>query len=405
MAWRLNFVKPLKPILEPSPLIVEWDDLTARETSLGIQIGQPILLPPSGRSDIDVIQYLNSGSFRRLAVQTQHSYAKDLKVFFSFLESQQKTWQHASEEDLSNYEFWRRRDQQNPRRISGTKFARELAAIDRFYKWQIGRNVIGVSPLAVQAKRLRSGDVAESLALAPQNVRRTNVKWLTPRAYRQWRDVGFAGYDKRGLRDETWRGRLEGRNVAFADLLWSSGLRLTEGATLLTMEIPTKRTGERFIRGRIGEAVSKGGSKRDFWMSANAIDRVSSYIEVDRQQAIKRAQHEGRYNELDNVLLMQKFSGNRVLHYTTQSGRKGQLPIDQLSSEMRTRIYTDREGLLEPAALWLSESGMPLPVETWEAVFKVANQRCSRNDVELYCHPHMLRHSFALKMLVTLTSM
>ena len=57
---------------------------------------------------------------------------------------------------------------------------------------------------------------------------------------------------------------------------------------------------------------------------------------------------------------------------------------------------------IEPAFLWLSEAGLPLPVETWESVFKLANKRCARLGLPIYCHPHMLRHSFALKMLVTL---
>lgn len=402
MAWSLNFVKPLKEIREPSPLITQWDDLLAREMALGIQYGQPILLPSSGRPDIDVIKYLNSGSFCRLSIQTQHSYAKDLKQFFSFLDSQQKTWWKASEDDFANYEFWRRRDSQNPARISGAKFARELAAIVRFYKWQIGRGVIDQTPIAVQTRRLRNGNFGESNALAPRNVRRTNVKWLTPRAYRQWRNVGFAGYGIDGLRDEKWRGRMEGRNVAFCDLLWSSGLRLTEGATLLVSEIPERTNNERFVRGRVGEAVAKGGSKRDFWMSADVVDRIYSYIDISRRLAIKRAQLEGRYSYVENILIAKSVTNNRVIHYVTGSGVEGKIQFDQLSAEMRSRIYIEKLGEREPLSLWLGESGMPLPVNTWETNFKIANQRCARNGVDIYCHPHMLRHSFALKMLVTL---
>lgn len=402
MSWTLHFVKALKPIHQPSPLAKEWDDLLDREVDLGIFIGQPVLLPPSGRPDIGVIQYINSGSFRRLSLQTQQSYAKDLKIFFSFLDSQNKTWKIASEDDLENYEFWRRRDSRNLKRISGAKFARELAAIDRFYKWHVAKGALRSSPVAVKTTRQRNGGVAEALALAPRNVRRTNVKWLTVRAYRQWRDVGLGGYSANGLRDENWRGRTAGRNTAFSDLLWASGLRLTEGASLLSFEVPEMRGNERFIRGRIGEAVAKGGSKRDFWITAQALDRITSYIEVDRNISIKRAQYEGRYNELDNVLLYHKVTANRVVHFSNNKCDKMQLPLDQFTVEMRARLYTFKDGELEPVSLWLSESGMPLPVDTWESVFATSNQRCHQLGVNIYCHPHMLRHSFALKMLVTL---
>ena len=374
----------------------------AREADLGIQTGQPVLLPPSRRPDVNVLRYLTSGSFRKLSLQTQSSYAKDLKLYFTFLDTQGKTWEGAAEEDLENYEFWRRRDPRNPKRISGTKFSRELAAIDRFYKWQVAKGVLKTSPVAIRTTRHRTGDVAESLALTPRNARRSNVKWFTARAYRKWRDVGLGGYTPDGLRDQRWRGRTSGRNVAFSELLWSSGLRLTEAATLLAFELPDWLGNERFIRGRIGEAVAKGGSRRDFWVAAHALDRVTSYMEVDRRLSIKRAQHEGRYNELDQILLFQQLTTNRILHLIDSRGQKVHIPLDQLTGEMRSRLFLESEGQIEPLSLWLSERGMPLPVQTWETVFATANKRCHKHGMKLYCYPHMLRHSFALKMLVTL---
>ncbi len=402
MSWTLNFVKSFKPIQAPSPLAEEWEDLRARETNLGIQVGQPVLLPPSGRPDINVVQYLNSGSFKKLSIQTQQSYAKDLKLFFTFLDSQQKNWRDATEDDLENYEFWRRRDPRNSARISGAKFSRELAAIDRLYKWQVAKGVLNSSPVAVRNTRQRNGDMAVSLALAPRNVRRSNVKWFTARAYRQWRDVGLGGYRPDGLRDQEWQGRMGGRNLAFSELLWSSGLRLTEAATMLTFELPDHLGNERFVRGRIGEAVAKGGSKRDFWVTTHALDRITNYIEIDRRMAVKRAQFEGRYNEVENLLLFQHVSANRLVQLTDSKGRKTHLPLDQLTAEMRKRVFIERGDQIEPVALWLTEGGMPLPVNTWETVFGTANKRCRRHGVKLYCHPHMLRHSFALRMLVTL---
>lgn len=43
-----------------------------------------------------------------------------------------------------------------------------------------------------------------------------------------------------------------------------------------------------------------------------------------------------------------------------------------------------------------------MPYLTWEAVFSHASKRCAGQGVPIACHPHMLRHSFALRMLVTL---
>ena len=72
-----------------------------------------------------------------------------------------------------------------------------------------------------------------------------------------------------------------------------------------------------------------------------------------------------------------------------------------------------REHGLEPLWLWLTESGTPMAYESWEKVFDAANARvaavfaaATRNDgrrrTAIACSPHMMRHSFALYMLVAL---
>ncbi len=145
--WQLRTVRELQASSKPlSPLLEHWDDLELRERALGIQPGQPFLLGPGGRPDADVLRYLNSGAFRRLADQSQRSYAIDLKVYLNFLFSQGKDWREATEDDFLNFEFWRRRDQRNPKKISGAKFSRELAALSKFYTWQVEREVLVVCP-------------------------------------------------------------------------------------------------------------------------------------------------------------------------------------------------------------------------------------------------------------------
>ncbi|MBE8517075.1 hypothetical protein ILP97_06055 [Amycolatopsis sp. H6(2020)] len=61
---------------------------------------------------------------------------------------------------------------------------------------------------------------------------------MTLRAYRLWRDVGLRGYTPDDRRDRRWAGRNDDRNAAFADLLFSSGMRRTEGGSLLSIELP-----------------------------------------------------------------------------------------------------------------------------------------------------------------------
>jgi integrase len=77
------------------------------------------------------------------------------------------------------------------------------------------------------------------------------------------------------------------------------------------------------------------------------------------------------------------------------------------------RLFTETEYGLEPLWLWLTEGGTPMAYQSWEKVFDAANARvaavfaaATRQDggrrTAIACSPHMLRHSFALYMLVAL---
>jgi len=89
------------------------------------------------------------------------------------------------------------------------------------------------------------------------------------------------------------------------------------------------------------------------------------------------------------------------------------VPLGAISPDERMRLFTVGEDGLEPLWLWLGESGMPMAYESWEKVFDAANARVaavlaatgSENRVKrtsIAISPHMLRHSFALHMLVAL---
>jgi len=45
---------------------------------------------------------------------------------------------------------------------------------------------------------------------------------------------------------------------------------------------------------------------------------------------------------------------------------------------------------------------LPMGYRSWSRVFDRANARCAALGVAVFCTPHMCRHSFALRMLVSL---
>ena len=398
--WRLCWARqPNRPYTARSDVLADFPDLAEREAALGIRPGQPFLLMADGRPDIDVLEFFRSTAFKSLAAGSQESYAPDIQLFLSFLSVQGIDWRDATFEHLADYEFWRRRDQQNPDRVGAATFSRDMAAIKKFYDWHQWRGNVAVSPVALH-KPGSAGD-SDSPRLQPNAVRSVQLKWLTPRAYRRWRDVGLGGYDGDGRRDATWRGRNDGRNLAFAEAMWSSGLRLREAGTLVLGEIPNADNQVRYAKDRVGQAVAKGRG-RDFWISAAALKHIDNYVISTRAVAVHRARSEGRYDGLTDIKIVDTVDHHRRVHFTKWDGSKGTVPLDSLDANDRLNFYIRTDRGLEPWMVWLSEAGLPLPYRTWEAIFSTANKRCQTLGVDIHCHPHMLRHSFALRMLVTL---
>ncbi len=276
------------------------------------------------------------------------------------------------------------------------------------------RGHIARSPVPVHAVRMRDGSTEMTVDQAPRDVRCSDAKWVTPRTYRLWRDTGLLGYDADGQPDPSWRGRNDGRNAAFTDLLFSSGLRLREGGCLLTLEVPDATAGHRYYEGSVAGAVAKR-RERMFYASAASLQRVAGYIATTRAGAIRRARRHRRYDQIPGKLIVTRVShGARPkLCWRDDLGRAGEARIGALGPQDRMRLFTESEHGLEPLWLWLTESGTPMAYESWEKVFDAANARvaavfaaATRNDgrrrTPIACSPHMMRHSFALYMLVAL---
>ena len=122
------------------------------------------------------------------------------------------------------------------------------------------------------------------------------------------------------------RGRLEDRNAAFADLLFSSGVRLTEGASLLTFEVPALALeGGRYNVGRLARQVTKSKRARTFYVSSPVVGEVEGYVESSRARVVRRAQARGRYERLPAWRLVRHQTGGRrrLLHWRDQDGLEG----------------------------------------------------------------------------------
>jgi site-specific recombinase XerD len=395
------------------PVLAGWADLDEHESAAGIEPGHPILIDPESRIDPVLARFLARSRFTWLAEGTREAYAKDYRLFFSFLWQRGKYWHEADPDDLLDWEAWRRRTPPGPR-ISGSKWQRELAALRLLYEWAEKKGYIARGPVLVHAVRLRDGSTAMAADQAPRDVRCSDVKWVTPRTYRLWLEVGLLGYDISGQPDPSWRGRNDGRNAAFTDLLFSSGLRLREGGCLLTLEVPEGSAGHCYQEGSVAGAVAKR-RERMFYASAAALRRVAGYIATTRAEAIRRARKHRRYDQMPGKLIVTKVGhgARRTITWRDDQGRTGQSLVGVIGPAERMRLFTETEDGLEPLWLWLTEAGIPMAYQSWEKVFDAANARVAavfaaataqdgRRRTAIACSPHMLRHSFALYMLVAL---
>ena len=92
-----------------SPGGLTW---TSVRTPAGIGPGHPILIDPEYRLDPVLARFLGRSRFAWLAEGTRQAYAKDYRLFFSFLWQRGKYWHEADPDDLLDWEAWRRRGQQ-----------------------------------------------------------------------------------------------------------------------------------------------------------------------------------------------------------------------------------------------------------------------------------------------------
>ncbi|MFE2711949.1 tyrosine-type recombinase/integrase [Streptomyces mirabilis] len=400
-------------------LLDGWGDLTQRQEAVDVRPGDPIFLAPDYRVDELLSLYVQSARFRRHTPETKRNYATDISLFLNFLWGRGYVWTQAMERDLEDFEHWRRFAPSNPRIIGGSKWNRELAALTGLYAWAVKSGHMPHSPVMMKDVFSRSrGTVLTVPATKAKDARGSNVHWLTPRAFRRWAEVGLRGHTREGLPAAGWCGRLEDRNVAFADLLYSSGMRRGEGGSLLTFEVPQRRLGGgRYYVGRIAAAVTRSKKPRTFYVGSDVVGEIETYVDSSRALTVRKAQQAGRYDNLPAMQIVTHVTGGvkPTVHWQDRHGNPVERRLADLTVGQRLTLYSEGRYGPEPLWLWLNERGLPFHVDSWEGVFRTANERCKlvltppecfqRDPHRVYAPyatPHSCRHSFALYMLVVL---
>ncbi|MEW2620863.1 integrase [Streptomyces sp. NPDC048106] len=335
---------------------------------------------------------------RNRSAGTREKYGYALCTWLGFLDAVGRRWDGADAEDVGGFKFWRMTDEANPQRVAGGTVSDNLDAVNAFYDWASARYGVRNPVIRVARQRGSSRVGGDGFEAAPHVVRERDVKWLDPGGYALWRDVGLRGLDREGREVTRWRGRNSQRDCAFADGLFGTGLRLTEWASVLMLELPAEEHGRSYATSRLAAACAKGGRGRRFWMPRTVLADALGYSEGERAAAVRRAQRHGRYERLRQILVLHRVLGSRRLELADGSGTLTRVSLDALTPQVRRRIFLETPSGLAPAALWLNEDGMPRAPRGWQHTFDTANERVARAGLHgVAATAHMLRHSMALR--------
>jgi site-specific recombinase XerD len=374
------------------------------------QVEVPVILKDGAIYDAHLSRFL--ADLLANGVRSRHSlrgYGYDIVVWARFLDARGKTLWQATRIDVDAYHNARRHDDAT-NRISAASWNRAVAALDKLYRWAVEEGLVTQSPFAYRDvwRRLPMGG---RTAIVTHNhayeraAKRADVKFITIEDYRCFRDVGLQGLAIDGTERPRARDRNGARNALFADLLITTGLRLEEASSLLAMEIEEaicgSASGGKQVAFRLPAALTKGDKGRTIRIPASLLTRLRSYLEVERSLAIEKFKARGVAKRMLGALHCTFNAG--TIAVATKTGR-APLRLDTVTPDERRRLLIcSAEGLaVEPAALWLSEVGLPIAPNSWEVIFARASRRCQASGLAFDVSPHQLRHSFAVHMLAQL---
>lgn len=380
--------------------------ITLQETRRRGDRDVPIILRDGALYDADLDRFFRdlpaNGARSR---HTLRAYGYDITVWARFLdEARDKTIWRADRDDVAAFHRARRWCAAHER-ISASSWNRAIASLDKLYVWALDEDLVKASPFRCRTvwrrgRGSRGGQIAaRNLSYEPAP-KRADIALVTMPEFQRFCDVGLRGFTADGDFRPGARDRNGARNALFAELLFTTGLRLEEASSLLAMEIaPAPKRGP--ARLRLATRLTKGDKGRTIIIPRSIIAALRQYIELERAIAVAAFRTREAWDAIDPIYCRRPSSRSHVL---VSARRGGRLALDELTPAERQRIVlVDARGRpIEPAALWLSEIGLPVAPNSWEKVFERASRRCGAARLRIKITPHQLRHAFAVHMLAML---
>ena len=397
------FIANEVPGLVPVPLREDWNS-NGYLRDIWTDPSAVFILDPLGGFDAELNEYFSGADTIHLSPSTKLDYARDVARFCTFMwnarepkQGRRLTWKDATPADRMAFYRFRNTVVDGPR-VKPSTWAREVVAVAGLYRTALDREWIAEDPILRRPSRSSSRRSPWGVqADVPREIRpgstRRRTDWIPPGDYRLWRETGVRGFSPKLLPRDEHRGRQSSRDRSFTDLMVTTGMRLKEQTVLLKSEVPAMKNA--YSRLLLPGAITKNRVPRLVYIPASVLRAIDGYARTDRKRAVGLARQSRTY-ERDSQRVILRDSSARIAVGPAGDRHK----LDDLSPEQRMHLYIDGEAGLEPAALWLTETGKPMQSSSWQSVFRSANDRCAKAGLpELRVHPHMLRHTFATVLL------
>ena len=381
-----------------------------RRTAAGLDGHVPIILMDGVPYDANLDRFFLDLPLN--GVRSPHSlraYGYDVAVWVRFLHAAcGKTVWAATRADVDAFHRARRREEAGAR-ISAASWNRGIAALEKLYSWAQLEGLVASSPFT-HRDVWRQGHGGGRVRVVARNdsyeraARRSDVRFISLEDYRVFRDVGLRGLTVDGAERPGARDRNGARNALFAELLVTTGLRLSEASFLLAVEITdlARHAGRgRQARFELPYALTKGDRGRSILLPRRLLQQIRAYIAVERAHAITKFKNGKAWNAIQQPILVRGPEPNATGLALCEGGT---ISFEALTPDERGRlVICDEDGAPDqPATLWLTEIGLPVQPNSWEAAFARASRRCATAGVPVRVNPHQLRHTFAVHMLAML---
>ncbi|KQZ31373.1 hypothetical protein ASD47_16135 [Caulobacter sp. Root1472] len=133
------------------------------------------------------------------------------------------------------------------------------------------------------------------------------------------------------------------------------------------------------------------------------LHRLRNYIEIERPHAVSKFRARKKWMDMEHPIFCRSQT-LKHMEIKSDEGQWRQIATRHLRPGERMRmILCNQDGdPQEPAIVWLTETGLPLELNSWEVAFRRAADRCNQAGAVMHVHPHKLRHTFAVHMLLML---